>query len=177
MTIVVRTATSPLGFSNAVQAALLRMDPDRAISRIRTMQDVVDGSVGSRRFPMILLAVFSVLALALASVGIAGVVSYAVAQRTHEIGIRMALGASPVDVLKLIGGQSGIWVLAGLVIGIAGALGVTRMLVGLLYEVRPADPLVLGAVSLVLAVVAFCACYLPARRAMDVDPMVTLRHE
>jgi len=177
MTIVVRTATSPLGLSNAVQAALLRMDPDRAISRIRTMQDVVDGSVGSRRFPMILLAVFSVLALALASVGIAGVVSYAVAQRTHEIGIRMALGARPVDVLRLIGGQSGVWVLAGLAIGIAGALGVTRMLAGLLYEVKPADPLVLGAVSLVLAAVAFCACYLPARRAMDVDPMVALRHE
>jgi putative ABC transport system permease protein len=177
MTIVVRTATAPLAFSNAVQAALLRMDPDRAISRIRTMEDVVSGSVGSRRFPMILLGVFSVLALVLASVGIAGVVSYSVAQRTHEIGIRMALGARPGDVLRLIVGQSGAWVLAGLGIGIVGAISVTRTLSGLLYDVKPADPLVLCAVSLLLAAVGFAACYFPARRAMDVDPMVALRHE
>jgi putative ABC transport system permease protein len=177
MTIVVQTATAPLAFSNAVQEALLRMDPDRAISRIHTMEDVVSGSVGSRRFPMILLGVFSVLALVLASVGIAGVVSYSVAQRTHEIGIRMALGARPRDVLRLIVGQSGAWVLAGLGIGIAGAIGVTRTLSGLLYDVKPADPVVLCAVSLLLEAVGFAACYFPARRAMDVDPMVALRHE
>ena len=126
---------------------------------------------------MILLGVFSVIALALASIGIAGVVSYSVAQRTHEIGIRMALGARPSDVLRLIVGQSGIWVLAGLGIGALGAIGVTRMLAGLLYGVKPGDPLILCAVSLLLGVVGFAACYFPARRAMAVDPMMALRHE
>jgi putative ABC transport system permease protein len=177
MTIVVKTATAPWAYSNAVQTALLRAEPDRAISRIRTMDDVVSGSVGSRRFPMILLGVFSVIALTLASIGIAGVVSYSVAQRTHEIGIRMALGARPTDVLRLIVGQSGIWVLAGLGIGALGAIGVTRVLSGLLYGVKPGDPLILCAVSLLLGVVGFAACYFPARRAMAVDPMIALRHE
>jgi predicted permease len=177
MTIVVKTAAAPLAYSNAVQTALLRAEPDRAISRIRTMDDVVSGSVGSRRFPMILLGVFSVIALALASIGIAGVVSYSVAQRTHEIGIRMALGARPSDVLRQIVGQSGIWVLAGLGIGALGAIGVTRVLSGLLYGVKPGDPLILCAVSLLLGVVGFAACYFPARRAMAVDPMIALRHE
>ena len=177
MTIVVKTASAPLAYSNSVQTALLRANPDRAISKIRTMEEIVSGSVGSRRFPMIMLEVFSVLALALASVGIAGVVSYTVAQRTNEIGIRMALGARPTDVLWLITRQSGVWVLVGLAIGVAGAVGVTRVLSGLLYGVNPGDPWVLAAVSILLGVVGFAACYFPARRAMDVDPMVALRHE
>jgi len=141
------------------------------------MQDVVNGSVGSRRFPAFLLAGFAALALALAAVGIIGVVSYSVTQRTREIGIRMALGAARTDVLKLILSGSMVWVAAGIALGIMASLGLTRLLGTLLYGVKPGNPLVLGSVSLVLASVALLASYIPARRAAKVDPMVALRHE
>src|ERR1017187_1178440 len=114
---------------------------------------------------MLLLSVFSVLALMLAAVGIVGVVSHSVAQRTHEIGIRMALGAETVDVLRLMVNSSMIWVLVGLAAGVAGSAGLPRLLAGLLYDVRPLDPVVLGGVSLLLAAVALLASYLPARGA------------
>jgi putative ABC transport system permease protein len=126
---------------------------------------------------MLLLSTFAVLALMLAAVGIVGVVSYSVAQRTHEIGIRMALGARAFDVLSMVVRGSMGWVLAGIAIGIAGSLGLTRLLRDLLYGVRPADPVVLGAVSVLLTIVAGIASYLPARRAAKVDPMVALRCE
>jgi len=141
------------------------------------MQDVVNGSVGSRRFPAFLLAGFAALALALAAVGIIGVVSYSVTQRTREIGIRMALGAARTDVLKLILSGSMVWVAVGIALGIMASLGLTRLLGTLLYGVKPGNPLVLGSVSLVLASVALLASYIPARRAAKVDPMVALRYE
>jgi putative ABC transport system permease protein len=177
MSVVVRTAGAPGAYMPAIKKALAEVEPDRPVSNIRLMRDVVDGSIGSRRFPALLLGAFAALALALAAVGIVGVVSYSVAQRTREIGIRMAMGAGKADVLKLIVSASMAWVLAGIVIGIVGSLGLNQLLGTLLYGVKPGNPLVLGSVSLVLASVALLASYIPARRAAKVDPMVALRYE
>jgi ABC-type antimicrobial peptide transport system permease subunit len=127
--------------------------------------------------PMLLLSVFSLLALVLAAVGIVGVVGHSVAQRTHEIGIRMALGAGTLDVLRLMVNSSMVWVAVGLVVGVVGSAGLTRLMTGLLYHVRPLDPVVIGAVSLLLLSVALLASYLPARTAAKIDPMVALRCE
>jgi putative ABC transport system permease protein len=126
---------------------------------------------------MLLLSVFSVVALALAAVGIVGVVGHSVTQRTHEIGLRMALGAGTLDVLRLVVSGNMLWVLAGLAVGVAGSVGLTRLLAGMLYGVRPLDPVVLGTVSALLGAVALLASYLPARRAAKIDPMVALRCE
>jgi putative ABC transport system permease protein len=126
---------------------------------------------------MLLLSVFSLVALVLAAVGVAGVVSHSVAQRTHEIGIRMALGAGTLDVLRLMLNTNMAWVLAGLAAGVAGSSALTRLLAGMLYDVRPLDPIVLGAVSFLLAAVALLASYLPARRAAKIDPIAALRCE
>jgi putative ABC transport system permease protein len=177
MNVVVRTTSAPATYTPLVKKALAEFLPDRPTSGVETMEDIVHDSTGSRRFPMLLLSTFAVLALMLAAVGIVGVVSYSVAQRTHEIGIRMALGARAFDVLNMVVSGSMGWVLAGIAIGIAGSLGLTRLLRDLLYGVRPADPVVLGAVSVLLTIVAGIASYLPARRAAKVDPMVALRCE
>ncbi len=177
MNIVVRTIGAPGTFSVPVKKALLGVFPDRPVSGLKTMEDIVHDSTGSRRFPMLLLSVFSILALVLAAVGIVGVVSHSVAQRTQEIGIRMALGARTLDVLRLMVTGNMIWVLVGLVAGAAGSAGLTRLMAGLLYNVRPFDPLVLGAVALILAAVALLASYLPARRASKIDPIAALRCE
>ena len=126
---------------------------------------------------MLLLSAFALFALVLAAVGIAGVVSFSVTQRTHEIGLRVALGAQTFDVLGLMVGHSMKWALVGVGIGIVGSMGLTRLLSGLLYDVRPNDPWVLGAVALLLAGIASLASYLPARRATKVDPLVALRYE
>ncbi len=177
MNMVVRTTAAPAAFLGQVKKVLTDIEPDRPVSNVQTMEDLVHDSVGSRRFPMLLLVAFALLGLVLAAVGILGVVSYSVAQRTHEIGIRMALGARTGDVLALMVAGNMKWVLAGTGLGILGSLGLTRLLGKLLYEVRPADPMVLGAVSLALVLVALLASYLPARRAARVDPMVALRCE
>jgi putative ABC transport system permease protein len=177
MSIVVRTANAPATFIAPVKKAVADFLPDRPVSGFENMEDVVRNSTGSRRFPMLLLSVFSVVALVLAAVGIAGVVSHSVAQRTHEIGIRMALGAGTLDVLRLMVNTNMAWVLAGLTAGVAGSAGLTRLLTGMLYEVRPLDPVVLGGVSLLLAAVALLASYLPARRAARIDPIAALRCE
>jgi len=175
MNVVVRTISSPGTFMVPVKEALIEVLPDRPITGVKPMSEIVHDSTGSRRFPMILLSVFSVLALVLAAVGIVGVVSHSVAQRTREIGIRMALGARSFDVLTLMIVGNMAWVAVGLVIGIAGSAGLTRLMTGMLYEVRPLDPLVLGSVSLLLAFVALFASYLPARRAAKIDPITALR--
>jgi putative ABC transport system permease protein len=177
MTVVVRTASVPRAFIDPVKKAIAGIDPNQPVSSVETMEEVVRASVGSRRFPMLLLSAFAVLALVLAAVGISGVVSYAAAQRTHEIGIRVALGASKVDVLRLVVTQSMLWAAGGTAMGIVGSLGVMRLLGGMLYGVQPADPLVLAAVSALLMSVALLACYIPARRATQVDPLTALRYQ
>jgi predicted permease len=177
MTVVLRTINAPATFAAPVKKALSNVLPDRPVSGFETMEEILHDSTGSRRFPMLLLSVFSVVALVLAAVGIVGVVGHSVAQRTHEIGIRMALGAGTVDVLRLMMNGNMVWVVVGLAAGVAGSAGLTRLLSGLLYEVRPLDPVVVGGVSLLLAGVALVASYLPARRAAKIDPIAALRCE
>jgi putative ABC transport system permease protein len=177
MTVVARTASSPGAFINPIKQALARIEPERAPSGIRTMNEVIYDSLGSRRFPMMLLVAFSLVALALAAVGISGVVGFSVSQRTREIGIRMALGARSGNVIRLVLNRSMAAALIGVGAGLAASYGLTRFLTGLLFEVKPMDPAVLGSAALILAGVAFVACYLPARRATKVDPMVALRCE
>jgi putative ABC transport system permease protein len=175
MQIVVRTIATPGRFLEPIKRALAGFAPDRPVSAVATMEEIVEGSTGSRRFPMLLLSGFAAIALVLAAVGIVGVVGHSVTQRTNEIGIRMALGAGTMDVLRLMVAGSMAWVLAGLAIGVAASTGLTRLMTGMLYEVRPLDPVVLGGVSLLLAAVALAASYVPARRAAKIDPMIALR--
>jgi putative ABC transport system permease protein len=177
MAVVVRTASSPTSYINPIKQALARVEPERAASGIRTMDEVIYDSLGSWRFPMLLLLAFSFVALTLAAVGISGVVSFSVSQRTREIGIRMALGARKGDVIRLVLNRSMTAALIGVGVGLGASFALTRFLTGLLFEVKPMDPMVLGSVTLILAGVAFIACYLPARRATKVDPMVALRQE
>jgi len=177
MNIVVRTVNTPLAFTVPVKKAMREFLPNRPVSGIDTMENIVRNSMGSRRVPMLLLSAFSVVALLLAAVGIMGVVSYSVTQRTQEIGLRMALGARGSDVFGLVLGGSMKWVLAGLVLGLACSAGMSRVLGTLLYEVRPTDPQVLGIMSGLLISVALLASFIPARRAARLDPIRTLRNE
>jgi putative ABC transport system permease protein len=156
---------------------LASIDRNQPISSISTMNQLVEKSVGSRRVTLILLGAFSALAIVLAGIGIYGVISYSVAQRTKEIGIRMALGAGHQDVIRMILLQGARIASAGLIIGIFAAFGLTRYLTTLLFTVSPGDPSTFAMVALVLALVALLACYIPARRALRVDPMTALRYE
>jgi putative ABC transport system permease protein len=177
MNIVVRTSYAPATFTAPIKKAIKAFLPERPVSDVDTMANIVRNSTGSRRVPMLLLSAFSVVALLLAAVGIMGVVSYSVTQRKQEIGVRMALGARGTDVLGLVLRGTMKWVLAGLAFGIAGSIGIAHVLGTLLYGVRPADPGVLSIVSALLAGVALLASYIPARRAANLDPIRTLRHE
>jgi putative ABC transport system permease protein len=143
----------------------------------RPLQEIVANSIATQRLAMILLSVFSSLALVLSAIGIYGVISYLTGQRTHEIGIRVALGASSSDVLRMILGEGMKISLLGVAIGLAAALGLTRLIAKLIYGVGASDPLTFAGVAVLLTGVALLACYIPARRAMRVDPMIALRYE
>ncbi len=177
MRVVVKTVAAPAAFASGVKQAMLQVEPDRPVSEIQTMEAIVRGSVGTRRFPMLMLTALAGLALILAAIGIVGVVSYSVTQATHEIGIRAALGAQRRDVLWLMIRRSMSWVLLGLAVGGALSIVATRLLEGMLYDVTPADPAVLATVVGVLSAVALAASYIPARQAARVDPLVALRSE
>ena len=147
------------------------------MTQIETMDQVVSGSLKDWRFHATLLGVFGALALIIAAIGVYGVISYSIAQRTHEIGVRMALGAQRRDVLRLVLNQGASLALAGIVVGVLAAIGLTRLMASLLYGVTPTDPVTFIAVAILLLIVALVACYIPARRAMRVDPMIALRYE
>jgi len=174
---VVRTTGDPRLLAKTVQQSLQGVATQEAPDNFRTMEDVLSASIAQQRFNMLLLALFAGLALALGGVGLYGVLSYLVAQRTHEIGVRMALGANRTEVVRLVVTNGLRMTFIGLAIGIVAAVGLTRLLAGLLFGVKPTDPLTFGTVSLVLCGVAFVACYIPARRATRVDPIVALRYE
>jgi putative ABC transport system permease protein len=177
MFIVARTAADPLSLSSALRGAVAAMDKNLAISNINPMEEITAQSIGQERFTLLLLGLFSALALLLAVAGIYGVMSYAVAQQTHEIGIRVAIGAQTRDVLRMVIRQGMVLVSAGVGIGLASALALTRFIRGLLFGVSATDPMTFVGVAALLALVALVACYLPARRASKVDPMVALRCE
>ncbi len=174
-TLVVRTTGEPTALAGSVHEAIRSVEKGTANYNIKTMNDVVSTSAAPRRVPMLLLSVFAGVAMLLAMLGIYGVTSYYVTQRTHEIGVRMALGAQIVDVLKLVLQRAMVLALVGIGIGVAGAVAVTRYLTSLLFGVKPIDTLTFVAVAMVLAVVVFVACLVPARRAAKIDPLEALR--
>ncbi|MBD0373378.1 MAG: ABC transporter permease, partial [Pyrinomonadaceae bacterium] len=177
--LVVRTSgrLDPASLTTALRASVREVDKDQPLFGVRTMESMVASSVARQRFSMTLVALFAVLSLALASVGIFSVMSFLVRQRTHEIGIRMALGAQRSDVLKMVLGQGMFFTLIGVGAGLVAAFALTRVMGGLLVGVSATDPLTFAGVSLLLMAVALLACYIPARRATRVDPMVALRYE
>ncbi len=177
MALVVRAASDPRALAGVLREQIEAVDRDQPVYDIETMSARLARSVAERRFAATLLALFAGLALLLASIGLHGVISYLVAQGTHEIGIRMALGAQPGDVFRLVLGETLAVVAVGVAIGIPAAIGATRLLASVLFGVTPKDPLTFITVVLTLAAVAFLACYVPARRATRVDPLVALRYE
>jgi putative ABC transport system permease protein len=174
MGLVIRTAGDPAAFATTLRHEVQALDKDQPIYNVRTMDDVVMNSLGTRRVSMQLFAVFAIAALLLAAIGIYGVMAYTVTQRTQEIGIRMALGAQRSDVLGLVVRQGMTLAAIGVVAGLAGAFSLTRVMASLLFNVRPDDPTTYLAISFLLIVVAFLACYLPARRAAKLDPAIAL---
>jgi putative ABC transport system permease protein len=177
VTWLVRTTVAPLSLLPAVKEKIREVNPTQTFASIATMEQLLDRTTGAHRFNLFLLGSFAALALLLAGVGLYGLISYTTAQRTHEIGIRMALGARGGDVLRLVIGQGMKLALAGVALGLMVALGLTRLMTSLLFGVSPTDPLTLAGVSLLLMSVALLACWIPARRAAKVDPINALRCE
>jgi predicted lysophospholipase L1 biosynthesis ABC-type transport system permease subunit len=177
LTLALRTSPEPLSLVPAVRAQVAGPTRDQPMYAVRTMAQVISGSLAERRFTMLLLIIFAATALLLAAVGIYGVMSYAVTRRTHELGIRAALGASRREIVWLVLRQGMKVAAVGMAAGLLASLLLTRFMAALLYGVRPADPATLAAVTLLLGGIALLACYIPARRATAVDPVVALRCE
>jgi putative ABC transport system permease protein len=177
MNLVVRSAVDPASLTSAIRATVAAIDKDQPIFDVHTMQQLVDDSISTRRLTLVLLGIFSALALILAAIGIYGVMAYSVALRTQEIGIRIALGAQQKDVLRLILGQGARIAFFGVAIGLVAAAALARLLSSLLFSVSAGDPITFAAVSILLAAIALLACYIPARRALRVDPIIALRYE
>jgi len=177
MTVVMKTAVPPVSLSDAVKAQVASIDPNLPLSNVRTLDEIVAKSVSQQRFYVTLLGVFASVALVLAAIGIFGVLSYAVSQRTREIGIRMALGAQGRSVIRLIVWQAMLLVAAGVAAGTAAALYLSQTMTKMLFSITPTDPATFASVAGVLVAVALFASYLPARRATKVDPIVALRAE
>ncbi len=177
MTVTVRTAGDTGRVVSSIVGLVRQLDPELVVANVKTMDEVVSNSVAQRRLTMLLLTIFAATALLLAAVGIYGVIAYSVTERTQEIGIRMALGAQRGDVLRMVVRQALVLAVAGIVIGGVGALLLTRLMEGLLFRVKPADPVTFAVVSSILAAVALLASYIPGRRATRVDPVIALRAE
>jgi len=177
MTLVVRTALEPVNAISAIRNQVLSLDPDQPIFDIKTMDERLSSSVAVNRFVMLLIGAFAGLATILAAVGIYGVIAYTVSQRTHEIGVRMALGASAHDVVGLVMARGFKLVVSGMGIGIAGALALSRVMESLMFEVSTTDPMMFAIISAVLAAVAMLSCFMPAYKAVRIDPMIALRYE
>jgi putative ABC transport system permease protein len=177
MYLVVRSGADPAALTSAIREAVQSIDKDQPLFAISTMKELVSNSVATRRMTLVLLGLFSGLALILGAIGIYGVISYSVAQRTHEIGIRMALGAPRREVFRLVVGEGLKLAGIGIAIGVVAAFGLARLMSSLLYAVSATDFETFAGVAILLALVALLACYVPARRAMRVDPMVALKYE
>ena len=177
MSWIVKTEVNPLSLSAAVQKQVLETDSQLAVARVRAMRQVVGEATSRQDFNMKLLTVFAGIALLLAAIGVYGMLSYSVRQRSQEIGIRMALGAQSGDVLRMVVRQGMMMAGAGIVVGLAGAFGLARLITAMLYGVKPYDPLTFAGVAVVLALTALAACWIPALRATRVDPLEALRYE
>lgn len=175
--LAIRTATDPASLAAAVRKEVAALDPYQPVANIKTMEQWISESVEQPRLRTVLFGVFSAVALILSVVGIYGVMSYAVTQRTHELGIRMALGAQAGDVLRMVIGQGMKLAVLGVMLGLPASLVLTRLIKSLLFSVSATDPLTFAVIALLLMSVALLACYFPARKAMKADPMVALRHE
>ncbi|HEU4934284.1 MAG TPA: FtsX-like permease family protein, partial [Pyrinomonadaceae bacterium] len=177
MNLVVRTASDPNRLVESIKAQVREVDPTQAVSNSRTMETLVSRSVATDRFSMWLLGLLASLALALATTGLFSLLSYLVSQRTHEIGVRMALGARRHDIFRLVLGQGALLLAAGLAIGLGVSFICARLFSSLLFEISPTDPLTFMITPALLSVAAMLACYIPARRATKVDPLVALRSD
>ncbi len=177
MDVVLRTQVTPRALVPAVEKVVRELDPELPVARVATLDEVVARSISEPRFYMVLLGAFAAMAVFLAALGIFGVLSYSVVQRSREIGIRVALGAHPRDVLRMVLGHAATLAVIGVLVGLAGALALSRAIGSLLFELSPTDPLTLGSMAVLLGAVALVASYLPARRATRVDPLIALRSE